>query len=222
MFNIFTKLSRQLYPTGRAWRLKIDTLFFKLHDALAKSEKECYDASDILYTSILPDNNNFSNIDATNWERALGLLNQPYLTLSERKQIILRKMQHPGNISARQHYLYLQSQLQNAGFDVYVHENRPIAINPESSYYNSFNYGGQVYGNNGILNSTKIVNYIDEIKDQNFIFGNEQHLRALFFIGAQTYPNFANIPQNRKREFRELILKLKPAQSGGILLINYT
>lgn len=222
--NYFVKISRQLFPTGRAWWIRINGVFHKLLQGLSLSEQKVHDVTVSLLDAILPDNNDFDEEDAVNWERALGLYNQSYLTLAERKQIILRKMQHPGNIPARQHYLYLEGQLQNAGFDVYVHENRfgspPVVNNPVAAMYGQINYAQAYYGNQG-MNYTKVMNYIDRASDDNYSVGDNINMRATFFVGGQVFPNRANVPYKRKKEFRELILKIKPAQTAGFLLINY-
>src|SRR5690606_32537660 len=72
----------------------------------------------------LPDNDGFTADDATDWERRLGMIYSPLVPLADRKLAILRKMNHPGTIKARQNWLYVEGQLRAAGFDVYVHENR--------------------------------------------------------------------------------------------------
>jgi len=223
------KLSEQLYPTGRAWWLQLNTVFRNLHEGLALSESRALEFNTNLLNSILPDNDNFSTDDAANLERALGLFIQPSVNLEDRKAAILRKMQHPGNIPARQHYLYLQGQLQAAGFNVYVHENRvPLGggqyevRNIIPAICGEFNYNDTVYNNLGISGSfSKLANYIDEDKDSGFVFGNDINLRATFFIGGEIFGDYADVSELRKKEFRELILKIKPAQTACWLLINY-
>ena len=223
--DLFVKLTKQLYPTGRAWWMKKGGMFEKMHEGLALSEARVYDSSKNLLNIILPDNDDFSKTDATAWERALGLFYQPYLSLAERKSIILQKMQHPGNIPARQHYLYLQGHLRDIGFDVYVHENKfsdpPVVNNPVAALYGEVNYGQVNYGSAGIAH-TLIANHITESLDEGFIVGSDISMRATFFIGGAVFSNTANVPLNRKNEFKNLILKIKPAQMVGFLLINYT
>ena len=229
--NELMNLTKQLYPTGRAWWLNYQNTFSLLHEALAYSESRALENSVGILNSILPDNDLFSEQDAFYWENALGLILSSSLTLEERKANILRKMQHPGNIPARQHYLYLQGQLQDAGFSVYVFENRvPIGggnyevINPIPALYGAFDYNSSTYGSVGIPGidvDSVIANYIDENKDSTYNFGNDVNLRATFFIGDVTFGQKADVPIDRKEEFRELILKIKPAQTAGWLLINY-
>jgi hypothetical protein len=222
----FVRLAKQLYPTGRAWILKKTSTFHKFHEALAVSENNYYQALQGILNSILPDNDNFSEEDAENWERALGMYINPDVSLNDRKLAILRKIKHPGDIPARQHYLYIEGQLRDAGFDVYVHKNivpasnPPVVFNPIVPIYGGFNYAGNVYGNTGST-YTLIANHVDEILDENYSIGGYDNLRATFFIGGATWQSYANVPIERKGEFRELILKLKPAQTVGFLLINY-
>jgi uncharacterized protein YmfQ (DUF2313 family) len=227
--SIFSKiidLTRKLYPTGRAWKLMPDSVFLKFHQGLAYSEERVHNELIDLLDSVLPDNDNFDLTDAYNWEKALGLITNTSLTLAERKSLIERKINHPGNILARQNYRYLEGQLQAAGFDVYVHENRfpsggsYVTQNPTASIYGTFNYGGNVYGSTG-SNEEIIANHIESSKDAGFATGGGDKLRFTFFIGGQTYPARANVVDTRKKEFRDLILKIKPAQTVGFLLIDY-
>lgn len=53
------------------------------------------------------------------------------------------------------------------------------------------------------------------------VLNREHQLRGTFFVHGSTYPALASVPLIRKKEFRELILKLKPAQMVGFLYINY-
>jgi len=222
------KLTKQLYPTGRVWWFNFNNIFSKFHEGLALSESRALQTCTGLLNSILPDNENFTEEDAYNWESALGLYIQTGLSLADRKLAILRKMQHPGDIPARQHYLYLQGQLQLAGFDVFIHENRIDIgggiyeiVNIISSLYGNFNYGDNVYGNTGIGDYTKIANYVSESKDLDFDFGDDINLRATFFVGGETFGTRADINEDRKNELRHLILTIKPAQTAGFLLIDY-
>jgi hypothetical protein len=182
----------------------------------------------------LPDNDNFTTGDATAWETRLGLITNTTVSLVDRKLAILRKMAHPGTVKARQNYLYLEGQLRAAGFDVYVYENR--FPNGSGSYMTKtpFEFSGMAGGGNqlgdhqlgdaqfGITFLNKIANYIEESID--FNFDPTTNLRCTFFIGGAyaSYGAFADIPSNRKDEFRQLILKIKPVHTCGFLLVNYT
>lgn len=235
MLNFLTKISalnKQLFPTGRAFKMPKNGWLDSLMYALSLSENKAYNDAVAVLNSILPDNADFTNEDALDWERRLGMITGISVDLSLRKLAIKRKMNHPGTIKARQHYLYIEGQLQAAGFPVYVYENRfPYG---DGSYYtrsifsvagsgliNEFQHDDAQHGDaqHGGTYSNIIVNYIDEEIDNRFFITN--NLRNTFFIGGDPLGSFANIPANRKEEFRQLILKLKPTWSVGYLLINY-
>lgn len=228
-------LSKQLYPTGRAFKLFDQSVHERLHKALAKSEERAYNAATSILYSILPDNDNFTSDDATDWERRLGLITNLSISLSNRKAAIRRKLSQPGNAPAKSNWRYLQEQLQAAGFDVYVYENR-FQDYPGEDYFTKT--PGQISGNSGYFITNRhgmfqhgqvqhgghytgfCANYIDELQDYKFVIS--PNLRSTFFIGGSILGNSANIPSARHDEFRQLILTLKPVQTVAFLFINYT
>lgn len=233
MFNdVILKLSKQLYPRGRAFWMPPGGDLEKLHRGLAVSESLAYsDALAILY-SILPDNANFSTDDATDWERRLGLISNALVPLSDRKLAIQRKLNFPGIIPTRQNWRYLEQELQSAGFNVYVYENRfadmyggydtenPLTLTGgvgSVTIQHGQKQHGQVQHGVGFYNL--IANSIDESRDAVFNVGS--NLRSTFFVGGNPIGTFANVDVNRKNEFRQLILKIKPVQTVGYLFINY-
>jgi hypothetical protein len=118
------KLTKQLYPKGRAFKIPEGGWYYRLHKGLAQSEARVYSEALGVLDSILPDNDNFTTQNATDWERRLGLINGDGVPLADRKAAIRRKMNHPGNVKPRENWMFLESQLQLAGFRVWVHENR--------------------------------------------------------------------------------------------------
>jgi len=210
----FVNLTRQLYPTSRAWILKLGSVFEKFHKALSKSEARAYDVIRSLTDSILPDNDDFSEADALNWERALGMFQQTELYIETRKQAIARKYNHPGTQKNRQHYKYIEAQLQAAGFDAYIYENRTPYVDPRITTYGTPFYGEDAYGGTSIIGGYEVIaNYVEPEKDLTYNIGADSRLFATFFIGGSTFGSRATIPSGRKLEFRELVLTLKPAQT---------
>jgi len=226
-------LSKQLLPTGRAFWAKVGGDFDKLISALNASDVQLYNDSVSTINSAIPDNDQFSEDDATAWEIRLGMITNPAVPLADRKSAIIRKMNHPGTQKARQNYLYIQGQLQKAGFSVYVYENIfpdgmggyttkspdvfsllpfPRAdVQYGQPQFGDFQYGGGY--------SNKVVNSILQSADDAFDLGSD--LKATFFIGGNPAGTWANVDKNREQEFRQLILKLKPTQTAAFLLINY-
>lgn len=231
-------LTKQLFPKGRAFLIPKDTYLEQLYDGIIASENDLY--SDILSTLyvILPDNDNFTEEDATRWEERLGLITNSSVSLADRKLAIIRKINHPGTIPARQSWDYLQDQLQAAGFDVYVHENifsdgmggfetrspadlwgtsvTGIAVHSTLTEHGVGVHGG---ANSGVVHENTVANYIDEDLDQFFDVGD--NLRNTFYITSEYVEFPADVELIRKNEFRQLILRLKPVQTIAFLYINY-
>lgn len=224
-------LSAKLYPSGRAFRMTFGGFLEKLHDALSISEDKAYNSGLSILDSILPDNNNFTEDDAIKWERRLGLITNSLTSLADRKLALLRKINHPGTVIARQHYLYLQGQLRNAGFDVYVHENRfpdgggfitktpneLIGVSGKAVHSPDIQHG-QIQ--HGASFTEKIANSIDAAIDALFNIGN--NFRFTFFIGGIVVGDFATIPATREQEFRQMVLRIKPTHTVAFLFINKT
>lgn len=233
------KLTRQLYPKGRAFAMPKDGILDKVHDALKVSEAQAY--SDALATLdvILPDNDNFTEEDATRWEQRLGLITNTSISLSERKLAIERKMNHPGTIPARQNWEYLQDQLQAAGFtNLFVYENRfsdgsggwvtqtPTEIlgadvvglweHSDSAEMGTVEHGNS---NTGQVYDDCVANYIDATLDAYFDIGD--NFRNTFFISSAYIDILADVDAAREDELRQLILKIKPVQTVAFMFTNY-
>lgn len=225
MFDLLT-LTKRFYPKGRALRIPSNSFLEKQHKGLNISESLALNSAISVLDSILPDNDNFTILDAEIWEKRLGLITNNLTTLSDRKLAIKRKLNHPSDIKSRQHYLFLERELQAAGFNVYIHENNfsgvtktpsGVVATPQNAVHRTGFKHGQF--NHGGTFSEKIVNSIYNSVDSVFDIGSDY--RSTFFIGGQTVGDFANVDTNRILEFRQLILKIKPAQTVGYLFINY-
>ena len=234
VFDKIVALTKQLYPKGRAFKMPLGSDFEKLTKGLAVSEATLYNNTVAIFDSMLPDNDNFTSQDATDWERRLGMVQNASVPIADRKAAITRKMNHPSTIPARQHHDYVQGQLREADFDVYVIENifpdggggfetrRPLDVNGGVGA-DPYQLGEGQLGDSqlGSFYTNKIVNYIDSSIDE--LFNEGANLRSTFFIcGHETdLTVFANVDEDRKDEFRQLILKLKPAHTVGYLFVNY-
>lgn len=225
-------LTRQLYPTGRAFKMPVGGFFEKLHIGLAMSEERAWNDAVAIKNVILPDNDNFTTDDATKWETRLGLITNNAVPLADRKLAIELKMNHPGTIKPRQNWRYLQKQLRDAGFDVYVYENRfplypsgyetqdPLiltgGVGGNINQHGDFQHGDAEHGSGF---NFKVVNSIDPDIDASFDVGNS--LRWTIFIGGNPIGTFANVDADREKEFRQLILQKKPVEIVAFLFVNY-
>ncbi len=234
--EIILSLTKRLYPTGRAFKMAQGSNLERLHLGLSISEDRAFNDALAVLNSILPDNVLFTADDASDWERRLGMISNPLVDLEDRKLAIARKLSYPGVQPAHGHYFYLQNQLNKAGFNVYVYENRfpnypddgtyytqtPLDVSGDPSILDEVQHGDIQHGDSqhGLRYNNVIANYIDEEKDKAFDLGGSW--RSTFFIGGSPLGTFASVPAVRKDEFRELILKVKQVQDIGFLFINYT
>lgn len=231
MYNVVGRIKAlitQNLPTGRAFRVINDStndqIITGISEVFSTARNDLFSLLDI----ILPDNDNFTENDALRWESLLGMVVNPDTSLSDRKLAILRKMSHPGNILARQSRDYIESQLQAAGFDVYVYENLND-LTPQDVFGASLSgiaehsadiEHGDIEHGGSYLWPDIIANRIDWQKDQYFdlSFG----LETTFYICGSTLGDFAEIPEIRREEFRQTVLKLKPLRTVAFIGITYT
>lgn len=210
-FSDILKLTKQLFPTGRAWRLSDNSKIRKLFYALGKSESRAINAALSSLNRILPDNTNFTAQDCTEWERRLNIIVSGYLPLETRKATILRKYQFPGGFLNRQNYRYIQAQLQLAGYAVTVTENSsPIGAGVSATVHKlTTKHGTSVHGGT-ISTYETLANSIDNGE----VFNIDTYL-GVFYIDGQ-------IPANAIRAFRLLVLSLKPVNTVALLRLTYT
>ncbi|NIQ94896.1 MAG: hypothetical protein GWN87_12305 [Desulfuromonadales bacterium] len=95
---------------------------------------------------------------------------------------------------------FLQDRLNQAGFDVFVYQNSP-AIDPACA---------------GIFTGAYLM-YAGDTLSQ----AGEPGAVAGLFRGQITGMEFAEIPNERREQFRRLILKIKPLHSWAVLAVNY-
>lgn len=228
------QLTRLLLPRGRAFKMPFGGFFEKLMVGLAQSEARAYDDAAAILFAIIPDNPGFTLDDCEDWEVRLGLISNSAVSLSDRMLAIRRKMAYPGDIKARQHYLYIQGQLQASGFNVYVYENiwqsgYDLVTRTVFDVFNLTNIqlelGDAQFGDSQFGGGFHffIANYIDPVLDAGFNVGST--LRFTFFIGGPIAGGFvpqANIPAARLSEFRELVLKLKPRRTTAYYNLTLT
>lgn len=226
-------LTNLLYPTGRAWYLPESGVFKKMHEVINNSMIRVKSFTAEMMDSYFPDNENFNEEDCDFWEYKLGLSTSNSLPLSVRRDIILRKISFPRNIVARQSLSYIQSQIDIYGFNVKIYENifydqsgQPYHETPGNIITQSLldtQHGGDTQHGEPTQHGKGSYDIIaNKMDDEQYQIGGNQNLWATFFIAS---PNnlfeMATVPIKRKKEFKELILKLKPAHLVAFTLIKY-
>lgn len=229
--DIMANLSRQLYPTGRAWWMPYNGVFDNLHKAINRSFIRVVEASNSLIDSTIPDNENFTIYDIELWEYRLGITSNDLISNDNRILAIKRKLSYRANSRYRQSKSFIEFQLRQAGFDVYVHENKyfdggewkyytPNEISnistTEIQHSDSLQHGGGTQ--HGFSSFDLIAN--EAVIKESFSIGSG-NLWATFFIGGENLGDVATVPASRLLEFKELVLKLKPAHLVAFTFINY-
>lgn len=222
-----------LYPTGRVWLLPEGGAYKTIHAVFNAAFNKVKKDSELMIDSYFPDNDNFTEEDAIFWENKLGLFTMNSLSLEKRKEIILRKIAFPQNIKARQGLPYINDQLELYGFNVKVYEN--IFQNMDGTYYylnplaimqasiSNTQHGFPTQHGKSTQHGTGNFEVIaNTIEDESFSIGGDSNLYATFFIASNTdlYQS-GSIAAARKKEFKELILKLKPAHMVAFCFLNY-
>lgn len=146
---------------------------------------------------------------------------------------------------------YIQDVLQTAGFDVFVHEwweSGPdpwVARDPrdhtetprigtvqctdEEHRFSGdqpqcapFGMQGQPQCNNFLANEPGyIVNLDLTRRPPPFVPDDPARWRFFIYIGAETFPEKADVPAARRAELERLVLKLRPKQQWVVMLVNY-
>lgn len=233
------KLARLLQPEGRAFKIPFGGPAEKLYKAIMSDNlgglgKAWTDGNQIL-NDILPDNPNFTIEMAREWYRKLRLYDSGSVSFDDMKLAIAQKMSWAMTPLETQNYLFIENQLRAAGFDVRVYPNKfpdgsggwitktpadILGVSAGSAYYGEIYYGEAEYGEDwASAGITLCVNYLEEEKDATFSIAGEY--KQTFFIAGSAVDVFAEIPEARKIEFRQLLLQLKEQHAVAFLFVNY-
>jgi hypothetical protein len=212
-------------------------ILHRLHEGIAVVQDDFWSDSLSILDSVLADNSNFTIDDAHDWYRRLGIYDSGLVPLADMMLHINQKLNYPGEmVYGRSTRAFIEQQLRDAGFDVHVYENRfpdglggYITRSPadilgvsvgEATYGDLIEYDDTEYDGDWIdAGVTLCVNYLEEDKDAIFDIGS--NYRSTFYVAGATVDAFASVPIDRKIEFRQLLLQIKPAQTVGILFVNY-
>ena len=220
-----SNLVNELYPTGRAFYKPKGGTFDLLHDAINLSFLRFVKKYRNLIDASIPDNENFTADDASFLEFKYGLIDGTGNDLQLRKSALRRKMGHPNNIKGRQSKNFIEDQLRISGFNVRVFENTPPYQTPSEvggTVVDTTQHGGNTQHGSGTFHGGVTFEVIANKIDADESYGVGANLWASFFICGENLGENAIIPESRRREFRELVLKLKPAHLAAYIFVNFT
>lgn len=229
--NKILRTVKRLFPKGRAFRISKDSFNERIEQTQILTKKEALDDMKGILSQAVPDSITTSD-EATLWENRLGLPVNTSLALADRIAAIQRKYKHPGTILARQSVDYIEDQLALANFSqVKVFENiprqdpqgfAPVEENFIFETSTDWQHGTETqhgYPYKGSIFKDVIANSLQADRDEFFNVGDE--LGAIFYLGGTPLGTYVNVDASRELEFRQLILKLKPASHTAILFINF-
>jgi hypothetical protein len=240
--DTFIWLSQKLYPNGRAFWMappKADEtggIFYRLHRAISNQQAAAYNFLRGIQNAQLPDNPGFTIDDAHAWYRRLGIYDSGTVPFDDMKARIRQAMSFPQVPLNKQNYNFITQQLQDAGFNVKVWENRfddgaggwetrtpdeVLGTPAGEAYLDDFELDElDLDSTYSIDNISILANYLEDAAEEDI---NITNWRSTFYVAAPDEVNiFAAIPESRHIEFRQLLLKLKPAHTIGILFVIYT
>ena len=244
---IFERLIKKLLPTGRAWRqvagIKVITdVLGGIADEFEKVRAEALKLKD----SIIPELMDSQFIP--DWEQRFKLPPISNGTEQERRDRLATQWQNRGGQTRE----YIETRLQESGFDVYVYSGfyiadgfilgdgilgdgvlegitypgEILALPPCDQFASNVKtLGDFVLGDGDTLGVNRpriIINYIDDSKENDsFCPLPALRYKFVFYIGGPGgIGDIADIPASRYNEFRELVLRYKPARTWVFAFVN--
>lgn len=264
-------LFKHLLPRAKAWSLTEDKPLRQFFDGLGVIGSELKIYFDNIYSDLFP----ATTRQLETWEKNFALPSNTSLSDQERRERLDAAWKATGGQSPG----YIQETLQNAGFNVYVHEwfepvpgrdgggsvnndvtpvvRDPVLYLGDDSFLMSD--GAAVSqdgdseaqdGNTATPNGYLLVNKIPASQSSLLGDGSElmqdggsraqefsqtlaiservysvptdpNHFPFVLYIGGETFPDVAIVPQSRREEFENLCLKICPLEQWLGILVSY-
>lgn len=228
----FLNIFKHLLPRARAWRITIDKQLRQFFDGLSGIGSDVKDFLDGVWTDIDPQETR--ELDA--WETQFALPDSS-LTEQERRDRLEATWQATGGQSPR----YIQDTLQDAGFDVYVHDwwvpgsepavnvkqcvtprdptallippNYPLVNKIFESRRITIVQAGEAIAQAGepLALAGNFLSYTEQRKIYE-VPTDPDKWPYFMYIGGEVFGTFANVDTNRYSEFEDLCLKICPCQ----------
>lgn len=231
--SLFFRVLSRLLPDALPWRIVAEKQLRKFFEGLAETPEDVKEFADEVLLDAFPE----TTRQLSEWERQFGL--RQGTSDEARRLAIDTAWKSTGGQSPR----YLQDILRAAGFDVYVHEwwssgppyvardPRDYTAQPITGSFQCFDGPGAPecfdgpgapYCNNFLANDPGYLVNLDLTKRAPPpVPADSSKWPYFIYIGAETFPNRAEVPDWRRSELEALVLKLKPAQQWVVMLVDY-
>ncbi len=225
------RIFEHLLPDAAAWRLRAGKAIRAFFEGLTGAPADVRDFIDLVHEDLFPSTTRF----LPEWERQFALSGVG--SDADRRQQLSAAWQASGGQSPR----YLQDVLQAAGFDLYVHECWDPGATPRAPYdprlYTTEPVVGTVQCGEALAQCGETTAQCNGflVNDPGYLVNlnltpiapppvPDDSARWPFFIyiGAESFPNLANVPASRRAELEQLLLRICPAQQWIVTLINWT
>jgi len=233
---IWIRAYQHLLPKARSWRLTINKRLRQFFDGLTGLPKDYVDYVDDIYLDLFPQ----TTRELDRWLRQFAI------TTGGTEQEQRDKLATAWAAVGGQSLTYIQSTLQSAGFDVYLHEwYDPTSVPPvgvkQCLTPRDPNAADYLLANK-ILGS--VPDYTCLAGDPTMESGEPRAQSGEFnglkpvpveyevptdttkwpyvmYVGGATYGSSANVPTARRDEFENLLLQLRPTHNWVGFFINY-
>jgi hypothetical protein len=239
--SLFLRIFNHLLPNAKAFRITADKQLREYFEGLSTVGEDTKDFLDEVWSDIDP----ALTRELSAWESQFGLRNTD-ITEQERRDRLSAAWKALGGQDPK----YIQDTLRNSGFDVYVHEwwspgTEPavdvkscvtprdpltLIVPPAFPLVNKITetkadltvLAGEALAAAGEISAEagNYLGFIETIRDY-YIPTDPNYWNYFFYIGGQTFGNFANVDINRRDEFEELCLKICPTQLWLGMFITY-
>lgn len=241
---MFLRIFQHLLPNARAWRLTISKQLREFFEGLTSLGTDVREFVDLVWLDLFPD----STRELGNWEKQFGLSGAG-LSDEERREKVDAAWKALGGQDPRYIQDTLQASGFNVFLHKWWVPGTEPAVNVKSCVvardprlYLSGGFGGGYPLVNKIFTTKRIVltqcgepamqcgeptalcgNYVDfqNIPKENVIPNDPDKWPYFLYIGAETFPDLAEIAPSRQSEFEELCLKICPAQQWIGILASY-
>lgn len=230
---LFFRVHQHLLPRAVAWSTtKTTKTLRKLFEGLSGAPEHARAFVDLVHADLFP----LTTRALGEWEAQFGLTSDG--TDTERRLRLAAVWRAQGGQSPR----YLQDVVQAAGFPLYIHEwwwppnERPrTARNPldytEQPLIGSIQCGEPMAlcGEPEAQCNRWLVNDVRYIQNSNLTPEAPAAIPAdpaawpyFIYWGAETFPEDALVPEARRNELAQLLLKITPAHAWNVLLVEWT
>lgn len=234
MLNLF----KHLLPRARAWQITIEKQLRQFIAGMADGGQDAKEFLELVWLDLFP----ATTRQLSTWEAQFGLPTNTDLSDTDRRNRLSAAWAAQGGQDPQ----YIQDTLQEAGFDVYVHEwwvpgtSPPVVRNP------GIVFGGQEFGCGDPImecgeTDAECGNSYEALGQTGYALVNKLYTvsgdalerveytiptvkndwRYCIYLCGENFGDFASIPASRQGEFEDLALKICPAHLWIIVGVTF-